>query len=97
MKNVLHDWDDDAAITVLKNCHRAMNDGVKLLAIEVVLPESLESSFGNLLDINMLVMSGGENVPKLNTGAFSRRVVFDLQESFRPWPPSTSSKACVSP
>jgi hypothetical protein len=59
LKNVLHDWDDDSAIVILKNCRRAMHDMGRLLAIEVVLREPSESSFGNLLDLNMLVMSGG--------------------------------------
>jgi hypothetical protein len=59
LKNVLHDWDDDSAIAILKNCRRAMNDAGRLLAIEVVLPEPPDTSFGNLLDLNMLVMSGG--------------------------------------
>jgi hypothetical protein len=59
LKNVLHDWDDDSAMVILSNCRRAMNDMGKLLVIEVVLPERPESSFENLLDLNMLVMSGG--------------------------------------
>ena len=59
LKNVLHDWDDDSAIAILKNCRRAMNEGGRLLAIEVVLSDPPESPFGNLLDLNMLVMSGG--------------------------------------
>lgn len=59
LKNVLHDWDDDSAIAILKNCRRAMNDFGRLLVIEVLLPESPKPSFGSLLDLNMLVMSGG--------------------------------------
>jgi hypothetical protein len=59
LKNVLHDWDDDSAIAILKNCRRAMNASGKLLAIEVVLPETPGPFFENLLDLNMLVMSGG--------------------------------------
>jgi hypothetical protein len=59
LKNVLHDWDDDSALAILKNCRRAMNGAGRLLVIEVILPESPESTFGNLLDLNMLVMSGG--------------------------------------
>jgi hypothetical protein len=59
LKNVLHDWDDDSAIAILKNCRRAMNASGKLLAIEVVLSEPPGPFFENLLDLNMLVMSGG--------------------------------------
>jgi hypothetical protein len=59
LKNVLHDWDDDSALVILRNCRGAMKDMGKLLVIEVMLPERPESSFENLLDLNMLVMSGG--------------------------------------
>jgi SAM-dependent methyltransferase len=58
MKNVLHDWDDDSAVRILQNCRRALRHDSKLLVIEVVLGTT-EDSFENLLDLNMLVMSGG--------------------------------------
>jgi hypothetical protein len=59
LKNVLHDWSDDRAVLILNNCHRAMAPDAKLLVIEVVLPVLDDPAFGNLLDLNMLVMSGG--------------------------------------
>jgi hypothetical protein len=59
LKNVLHDWSDDRAVRILKNCRRAMDTQAKLLVIEVVLPLSGDAAFGSLLDLNMLVMSGG--------------------------------------
>jgi hypothetical protein len=59
IKNVLHDWDDASAVKILQNCRRAMNDRAKLLVIEMVLQEQASEPFGNLLDLNMLVMSGG--------------------------------------
>jgi hypothetical protein len=59
LKNVLHDWDDDHAITILKNCRGAMDLGGMLLVIEIVLPVPNEEALGSLLDLNMLVISGG--------------------------------------
>jgi hypothetical protein len=59
LKNVLHDWDDEHAVAILKSCHRAMRKGSRLLVLEVVLPVLEDRSFGGLLDLNMLVMSGG--------------------------------------
>jgi hypothetical protein len=35
MKRVIHDWDDERSITILKNCHRAMAGKGKLLLIEM--------------------------------------------------------------
>jgi hypothetical protein len=56
---VLHDWSDDRAIRILRNCRRAMSTQAKLLVIEMVLPLAADPAFGSLLDLNMLVMSGG--------------------------------------
>ena len=36
-----------------------MNENSRLLVIEMVLPEETTEPFVNLLDLNMLVMSGG--------------------------------------
>jgi hypothetical protein len=64
LKNVLHDWSDDRAIRILKNCQQAMRSQAKLLVIEMVLPLSDDPALGSLLDLNMLVMSGGQERTK---------------------------------
>jgi hypothetical protein len=64
LKNVLHDWSDDRAVRILKNCRRAMGPQANLLVIEMVLPLSDDPAFGSLLDLNMLVMSGGQERTK---------------------------------
>ena len=64
LKNVLHDCSDDRAVRILKNCRRAMDAQAKLLVIEIVLPLLDDPAFGNLLDLNMLVMSAGQERTK---------------------------------
>ena len=64
LKNVLHDWNDDRAVRILKNCRRAMGTHAKLLVVEMVLPLLDDPAFGSLLDLNMLVMSGGQERTK---------------------------------
>jgi SAM-dependent methyltransferase len=59
MSNVIHDWDDKHAVRILSNCRRSMKPDAKLVLIEFVLSGEKEVSFGNLLDLNMLVMNGG--------------------------------------
>lgn len=59
LKHIIHDWDDERAITILKNCHRAMVDNAKLLVVEQVIPPDNEPFFGKFLDLNMLVMCPG--------------------------------------
>ncbi len=63
LKHVIHDWNDDRAVTILKNCHRAMGPNGKLLIVEGVYPpridQSLTSCGAAANDVNMLVNTGG--------------------------------------
>ena len=56
---VIHDWDDDRAITILRNCRKATATNGRVLLIEMIVPESNAKCFSKLLDLNMLVMTGG--------------------------------------
>lgn len=59
MKWIIHDWNDERSLTILKNIHRAMSENGKLLLIEMVVPPGNDMHFAKLLDVNMLVMTGG--------------------------------------
>lgn len=65
---ILHDWDDKAALRILKNCRRAMGDGARLLLIEMVLPSAEQPAspqaaavarLAESLDLEMLTVVGG--------------------------------------
>ena len=60
LRHIIHDWDDEKATAILRNVHRAMGSGGKLLIVESVIPPGNEPSFGKLLDLAMLVIPGGE-------------------------------------
>lgn len=59
MKSILHDWDDERAVTILRNCRAAMEEGGKILVVETVLPEGNAPSLGKLNDLIMLVFLRG--------------------------------------
>jgi len=59
MSSVIHDWDDEHSITILRNCRRSMRRHSKILLLEFVVPTKKKSSFSTVLDLNMLVMNGG--------------------------------------
>ena len=59
LKWIIHDWDDERSVTVLKNCHRAMAENGRLLLVEAVVPPGSEPHFSKFIDLNMLVMTGG--------------------------------------
>jgi DNA-binding transcriptional ArsR family regulator len=59
LKLVIHDWDDERAITILEAVRRAIPAGGRLLLIEHPLPEGDGYGHAVWLDINMLVMTDG--------------------------------------
>ncbi len=60
LKSVIHDWDDERAIAVLKNCAASMGgDKGKVLLLEMVLSPGNEPHFGKWVDLEMLLMAGG--------------------------------------
>ena len=63
LKSVLHDWDDDHAVEILRNCRRAMASHARLFVIERIAPEHFCDSPRDQgiarSDLNMLVGTGG--------------------------------------
>lgn len=63
LKHVIHDWNDDRATEILRNCRRAMGAEAILLIVEGVYPsridQSEESRGAAANDVNMLVCTGG--------------------------------------
>ena len=60
-QHIIHDWPDDKALVILRNCARALQgrNGGKLLVVDSILPERPQPGFTALLDIEMLLMPGG--------------------------------------
>ena len=54
MKHIIHDWNDEQCITILKNCRSAMKEGGKVLIVEMIVPEGNEPSPAKFLDLQML-------------------------------------------
>lgn len=60
MKHIIHDWDDERSIQILKNCRSAMTPGGRVLLVETVIKPGNDPDFFKLLDIAMLTISGRE-------------------------------------
>jgi hypothetical protein len=61
MQHIIHDWDDEHALKILRNVHRALA-GVpngRLLVVDTVLPQGPEPHMAKMLDIEMLMLPGG--------------------------------------
>lgn len=59
LKSIVHDWDDDTAIQILRTCRAAMADTGRLLVVEPVIQPGPEPDPAKFSDLNMLVMLGG--------------------------------------
>jgi hypothetical protein len=59
LRHILHNWDDDRAVAILRNVRSVMGDGAKLLVVERVIPPGDGPMFGKLMDLTTLVVHGG--------------------------------------
>jgi len=63
LKDIVHDWDDDRAIAILRNCRRAIAHTpvvtARVLLVEKVIPPGNAPFPGKLTDITMLLVTGG--------------------------------------
>ena len=59
MKSIIHDWDDDEALQILRNCRKVLPENGALLLVELGLSEPNQPSVGKAIDLYMLVITGG--------------------------------------
>ncbi|MGB3353858.1 MAG: methyltransferase [Mycobacterium sp.] len=78
LKNIIHDWDDETSLTILRNIRTAISSGGTLLLFEMVLPERPTQSLALMLDLEMLVTSGGRERTQLEYANLLSRAGFRL-------------------
>lgn len=59
LKYILHDWDDDSCIRILKNCRASLQDGGRVIIVDYLVGELGAPGFAPMMDLNMLVVTGG--------------------------------------
>jgi O-methyltransferase domain/Dimerisation domain len=57
LKYILHDWDDESCVRLLRRCRQAMRPGGRVVVVDMVIDEDA-NGFGPLMDIAMLTMLG---------------------------------------
>src|ERR1043166_1625729 len=60
MRHIIHDWDDDKALTILRNVRKVIPPTGKLMVIEMVIEAGNAPDFAKYLDLNMLTLPGGQ-------------------------------------
>ena len=78
LAQILHDWDDERSVAILRQCRRAMPAHGKLLVVELVLPPGEEPFFGKWLDLHMLVLAGARERTATEYEALFRATGFAL-------------------
>jgi hypothetical protein len=79
LSQILHDWDDAQCSPILRNCRQAIPAEGRLLVVEYVLGSSEGASFGEWLDIHMLVCAGGRERTRAEYAALLGEAGFKLE------------------
>jgi hypothetical protein len=88
LSQVLHDWDDQEAITILANCRKAISSAGTLLVVERIAQRGQGPRRGPLADLNMMVLLGGrersqdEYEALLHKAGFRMARVLDIGDGF---------------
>jgi hypothetical protein len=77
-KNVIHDWADAEAITILSNIRVAAKPGSSLLLAELVLPEHNRKFIGNWIDMEMLLAQGARERTASEYGVLLQKSGYQL-------------------
>ena len=81
LKFILHDWDDEQVVAILRTVRKAMSDRSRLLVIEPLMPEGDEPALETAMtDIAMLVFSGGRERTASEFAALYGRAGFRLAQ-----------------
>ena len=59
LKYILHDWDDDSCIQILKNCRASLQSGGRIIVVDYLVGELGAPGLAPMMDLNMLVATGG--------------------------------------
>jgi hypothetical protein len=83
VKGILHDWDDERCVALLRNCRRSIAADGRLLVLEPVLPDRLgtaEAGSVVMSDIAMLVYTGGRERGRAEFARLLAAGGFDLAD-----------------
>jgi hypothetical protein len=59
LKRIVHDWDDDQALTILGNCRDALRGEARLLIIDAVMKPGNEPDTNKYMDVSIMTLTAG--------------------------------------
>ncbi len=73
LRHVIHNWDDEKAIAILRNVAEVLPENGKVLVIDWVIPPDDPKAFSKWWDLMNLLFSGGaERTPEEHAGLFTQ-------------------------
>lgn len=78
LKSILHNWEDEDALKILRCCRAAMSSSARLLVIERVIPPGDGTFEAKLFDVAMMVVLGGRERTEGEYRALFDRAGFEL-------------------
>jgi hypothetical protein len=82
LKGVIHDWSDEAALKILKNCRRAIHPDGTLLLVETVLSASSDPASA-LMDLLMMVLTSGRERTESDFRSLLQEAGFSMVQVIR--------------
>ena len=93
LSNILHDWDDENSLRILRNCRKVMSPAAKLLVIETIVAEDNEPSHAKQVDMMMLALTGGLERTEAEFVSLFERSGFRLTRTFPSGPQNGNLEA----
>lgn len=78
LRHIIHDWDDEKSLTILRHCHAVMSENSRLLVVESVIPPGNDPFPGKFLDLVMLMIPGGKERTAEEYEALFEQAGFEL-------------------
>jgi hypothetical protein len=92
MKLILHDWNDDECVKILRAIRAAAPEGGRLFVLEHLITEPGTPHFAKLFDIHMMCWGTGRERSAAEYGALLERAGWEYR---RTWHPSTGMLGIV--
>jgi hypothetical protein len=82
MKHIIHDWDDEKSIAILKNIHVALAgvDKGQVILLEGVVPPGNDPHPSKFMDIEMMVLPGGLERTEAEFRTLFNKAGFELKQ-----------------
>ena len=80
LKYIIHDWDDEHALAILRTVRKAIANGGRLLLVENVIPPGNDPHPAKLTDLQMMIALGGRERSAAEFASLFEQTGFRLAE-----------------